>query len=759
MAEAVGSVRIDLFANYAEFRDGLGKATAHLRRFEKDVHRTANQMQGAGARLGLAITAPLALFGAAAVKAAGEAQDLQGVFNLTFGDAAKEVDAWAEQTGDAMGRSTQTIQKTAIAFQEFFEDFAPSDKAARELSKTFTVLAQDFAAFRNVSDEQAFETLIKGASGSAKELKRLGVVINDEAVRAKALELGIAGANDKLTEQQKVLARSVIIAEGLKKVQGEVARSQGEVEEETKRAREEFKELLVTVGNEIVPIFTEFLKLARDLVKGFNSLGADGKRAVVVFGAIAAAAGPVVFILGSLVKVAAVATTGVRLLSASFVKATGAANTFAGAAGRALTALAAAPLVFEGGKNIVGFFHDAGPPIEEVRAHAQALVAELERLGISSQDAGNAVAQLLRSVGGDASKLTGEAALAIAKANGAMVQADPAATDLAGSVEDLVKSFGDLGTVTAPTADELQRIRDIVFPLDAAVREFNDNMKLAAAAGIDAGTASKAFGKDLVQSIGGVDVARENLEKLPPVIRDVLSEMDDAADQKDKIAAAFQAADDFLKSLEQERENAEREAERAKEALLDFAKDLTNEFDPAARFAEQMNRIDEAFRAGKISAEVYRAARDAAFAETPAGEAEIERLRQLDFALEDIADRLTDATVNGRNFGEVLKGIAIDALASNIIQPFFKNALSFGAGFLGKKDRGGPVMPGMAYGIGAGVSEVFVPDQEGEVFRGPGWGGKGMGSTVIQNIQTPTLGDFRNSRRQIARDARRSFTQ
>src|SRR5690242_7715737 len=146
MAEAVGTIRVDLFANLAEWTGGLDKAQGQLKRFARETEKIARGFDKVGKTLTSNLTLPLVAFGGFAIKAAAEAQDLQGAFNISFGNAADSATKWAVATGDAMGRSTQRIEQTAIAFNEFFEDFAPSQDAAAGLSEAFTVLTEDFAA-------------------------------------------------------------------------------------------------------------------------------------------------------------------------------------------------------------------------------------------------------------------------------------------------------------------------------------------------------------------------------------------------------------------------------------------------------------------------------------------------------------------------------------------------------------------------------------------------------------------------------------
>src|SRR5690606_26329732 len=96
------------------------------------------------------ITAPFVALSLLAVKAASDATELQGSFDHVFGNLAKGMNDWAEETGNAMGRATQTMQESSRMFQMLFVK-ALDPAAAAEMSKTFTVLAEDVDSFYNLA--------------------------------------------------------------------------------------------------------------------------------------------------------------------------------------------------------------------------------------------------------------------------------------------------------------------------------------------------------------------------------------------------------------------------------------------------------------------------------------------------------------------------------------------------------------------------------------------------------------------------------
>lgn len=785
MAEAVGTIRVDLFANVAEFGEGLNKASGNLKRFQRDADKIAKSFERTGQNLTRSLTLPLVAFGGFAIKAAADAQDLQGAFNVSFGAMAGDASAWAEETGNALGRSTQRVQTTAIAFNEFFEDFAPNAEAATDLSKSFTVLTEDFAAFHDVSREQSQQVLLSGLAGSAKALKKFGIDISDAAVEAKAYELGIAKVNAELTEQQKVLARASIIIQGTAKEQGEVARSQGEAAEETIRAREAFNELLVTVGNDLLPVFSGFLSVVHDIISGFNSLDKNTRNVVLVVAGIAAAAGPAAIAIGALTRAAGFAAAALRVMTAASVGSSGGLKQLGlSAGGAAVSFLALAPAAYEAGKAIGSVVDGAfAPKFEEVKAKAEALRDALISQGVGADQAREAVVELLRSAGGDLSKVTLDNAKAFLKQGEAASETSHIIADsLKPSVDDLLSSFGDLGGKLKDNAEQLQRIRDTVNPTSAALRTYSENLKLAKAAGLDAAEAQRVFGLELIESVGGIDKARTVIDQLPPSVQRMVTSLTAAQEFDTLMEVLADKSEADAERIKKAHDEAAEAAKRLGEEFQRFADDLNEQFDPAAVFEEQMARIEAAYAAGKISAEVYKKAKDAAFAETPEGKQEAEALRQRAALVYDLAGGLTEIATAGDDAAETAKRFVLEMLKAQVLKPFFQGLLdatlpkpgstgggfgfdnplgaivSAGAGlfgFGGSRDTGGPVFPGMSYRIGRGVEETFTPSVPGHVSRGPG--GANGGGGINMYITTPDANSFRASQRQVARAGRRAL--
>ncbi|MGI9361622.1 MAG: phage tail tape measure protein, partial [Parasphingorhabdus sp.] len=279
------------------------RGTAHIEGVFGKIRAMAvalgNSIRSAFKGMTVGITAPFIALSAYAVKGASDATELQGAFDQVFGNLSKGMNDWAEETGNAMGRSTQTMQESARQFQMLFKK-AMDPAAAAEMSKTFTVLAEDVDSFYNLASGEGRAKLFSGLTGESEPLKALGVFINETAVKAKALELGLGGVKRELTDQEKIMARLALIREQLADADGDVIRTSDELANSWRALKETVQELRVEFGERLEPIAKRLVTWARNLLVRIQALPDWVKDLAVKFGILVAAIGPVMLVFSSL---------------------------------------------------------------------------------------------------------------------------------------------------------------------------------------------------------------------------------------------------------------------------------------------------------------------------------------------------------------------------------------------------------------------------------------------------------------------------
>lgn len=323
--------------------------------------------------------------------------------------------------------------------------------------------------------------------------------------------------------------------------------------------------------------------------------------------------------------------------------------------------------------------------------------------------------------------------------------------NLAGELNGTARSGGGGQTWAERHASDIERLRTLIDPAGEAIRDFAEQMEIAQRAGLELGNASITLARQFIDSAGGTQVFKDSLDGLPQAFRDAVEQM--------------------------RLEEAQEELQNYRDELKQFANELTSEFDNESGVEERISRINEAFREGLLSIDVYKQALREATGENAREEKLSEFLSQQAEERERAWGRLREAiagvATGTLDAGEAAKQFVLEWLRAQWIEPFlnrlFSNKGSFGGSgggfgfnlsglfsglFGGGKADGGPVVPGMAYLVGERGRELFVPDQAGSIV--PADQTSRMGGGPVINVYTPDANSFRASRRQIAREQRRS---
>ena len=294
MAGPIASLNAALRWDLADFDRGSHHIEMSFQRLLTMGRDMAASFQQFGQRMTLGITAPMAALAGFTVNAASNLQELQSAFDYTFGATAGVMNRWADETGDAMGRASSEMKAGALAMGQLFKQAAPTEEAAARLSQRFTALAQDASSFYNTSFDEALERLRSGLTGEAEPLRKFGIFLTEASVKAKALELGMIKVGEELTEQGKIMARSVLITEGLADANGDVERTAGGFANRVRALKSNIAELAEEIGQRFLPYAERLVGWAQAAVKWIGDLPDGVKDAAVGFGIFLAAIGPIV---------------------------------------------------------------------------------------------------------------------------------------------------------------------------------------------------------------------------------------------------------------------------------------------------------------------------------------------------------------------------------------------------------------------------------------------------------------------------------
>lgn len=245
-------------------------ATREMRKMEDEGNKIPKWAKAAGAAMAAAFTTGAIVKGiGAAITAASDLSEVTSKTNQVFGDSTGIVTGYAQQMADDFGIVKTTALDAASGFGLLGSAAGIVGDPLAQMSTGLAQAAADASSFYNVPLEDALAAIKSGLVGEAEPLRAYGVLLNDAAVQAKAMEMGIWDGNSAMTEAQKVQARTALIMAGLATSSGDLERTQEGVANSTRELQGRFTNLAADIGGYLLPAAAGVLGWANDAVASF----------------------------------------------------------------------------------------------------------------------------------------------------------------------------------------------------------------------------------------------------------------------------------------------------------------------------------------------------------------------------------------------------------------------------------------------------------------------------------------------------------
>jgi len=299
----IKSLTVRIGADVSEFETKVGAA-------EKKFQTMTSGMEKAGRGLTAAVTLPLIGIGAASIKMAMDAVESENLFDVAMGSMGDSARAFSVGLRDQFGLNEYEVRKSIGTFYQMTSSMGLTRDEAYKVSTGFTQLSYDMASFFNLKPEEAFDKLRAGIAGETEPLRKLGIVVDENTVKTYAYKNGIAAQGAELTTGEKVLARYGAIMEQTKNAQGDLGRTLDSPTNKMRIMKDQVKALSVDIGMALMPAYQALLSILKPIVNGlqgavkaFTGLPGPVKAIVIIFGGLAAAAGPTLMILSRMIPV------------------------------------------------------------------------------------------------------------------------------------------------------------------------------------------------------------------------------------------------------------------------------------------------------------------------------------------------------------------------------------------------------------------------------------------------------------------------
>lgn len=237
-----------------------------------------------GAVKGLAALAGTALagvgiskfFGDAVTKASDLGESLNAV-SVAYGKASGDIAKLGEDAATRLGVTQTDFNAAAVRFSAFAERVVGEGGNVGGFVDDVTTRAADFASVFNIDVSEALQVFQSGLSGEAEPLKRFGINLLDSEVKAYALQEGLIGVGEQMSEDIKTQARYGLLMQETAKTAGDFANTSDGLANSQRILSANFDDMKAQIGNALLPAFAN---LSQSLLPVVSTLGEALKPAI-----------------------------------------------------------------------------------------------------------------------------------------------------------------------------------------------------------------------------------------------------------------------------------------------------------------------------------------------------------------------------------------------------------------------------------------------------------------------------------------------
>lgn len=195
-------------------------------------------------------------FGVDSVQIASDLQEVQNVVDVTFGDDAAVIEAWAKKAGKNFGLTELQAKTFTSTLGAMMKSSGLTGDAITDMSIDMAGLAADMASFYNLDFETAFEKIRAGISGETEPLKQLGINMSVANLEAFALAEGITKSYESMSQAEQVTLRYNYLMSATADAQGDFARTSDGLANAQRTLSTEVDTLKANLGELLLPAVT-----------------------------------------------------------------------------------------------------------------------------------------------------------------------------------------------------------------------------------------------------------------------------------------------------------------------------------------------------------------------------------------------------------------------------------------------------------------------------------------------------------------------
>ena len=166
-------------------------------------------------------------------------------FNTVFGEMSDNAMEWADSLSSSVAVSKSELMDASSNIMAIGKSMGLTTDKAYEMAISMSELATDMDSFYNATD--SLSKVRSALTGEYEPLKAYGIVLTEDAVKAKALAMGLNSASNS----SKMLARQALITEQMMAsgAMGDATRTANSLSNQLKMLRYNFQALGQAIGS------------------------------------------------------------------------------------------------------------------------------------------------------------------------------------------------------------------------------------------------------------------------------------------------------------------------------------------------------------------------------------------------------------------------------------------------------------------------------------------------------------------------------
>ena len=299
MPSSLGEAVLDLSADDTKLNADIDKAGNDAL---KKMDQFGSKMKNIGGQMSAAITLPLIGAAAFSIDAASDLQESGNAVNVVFGESADIMHEFGQSAAENVGLAESEFNQLGAVTGAFLKNLGYDQGTAAEETINLTERAADMASIFNTDVSTALQAIQSGLKGEFNPLEQFGVKLNAAAIEAKALEMGLADQNGELDDNAKAQAALALIYEQTNQFAGDFKNTSDGLANSMRITTAQLKDAAANLGQQLLPYVLQAVQWFSQLIAKFQGLSPEQQRMILLIGGIAAAIGPLLVIVGSLIS-------------------------------------------------------------------------------------------------------------------------------------------------------------------------------------------------------------------------------------------------------------------------------------------------------------------------------------------------------------------------------------------------------------------------------------------------------------------------